>query len=141
MKIEQNKVVYLDDYDLIVGFACPECGKTFRPNGTGPTNMSIFARLLKGLPSELVTGGIPARFHDSAYLLCPAGWRVVYAPANRQFVAVDKISADKGYYKLIQWVHKDAQGLAAAIVWIMAKRNYLYVKWGGKSSFRHEHNR
>lgn len=133
------KVVYLDAFDLQEGFVCPECGKAFQANGTGPSNMGLFARILKGMPSELVVGGLPARFHDAAYLLCPAGWKVVCTAVYPEVTATDKPSADQGYFNLMRNTHKDAQGFASGMLWTIAKRNYLAVKWGGKSSYRHAH--
>lgn len=134
-----SKVVTLGLYDLEMGFTCPDCGHTYYPNGTGPQSSGILSKLLRGLPSELIVGGLPARFHDAAYLMCPNGWTVRFVGSGRTFEAKDKASADRAYFDLAMWQHKDSGGIARAMLWTICKRNYLSVKLGGKSSYRHKH--
>lgn len=134
-----NKTIVLSSYDLESGFPCPVCGHPFVPNGTGPMSQDKLSSLLKGVPSELVVGGIPPRFHDAAYLLCPEGWKVIFRLGGKSYIANDKVSSDKGYFRLMMDMHKDARGLARLMLWVIAKRNYLAVKLRGKSSYRHKH--
>jgi len=135
-----KKIIFVDRFDLQNGFYCPECGKFYLPNGTGPTNKRILSRILKGLPSELMVGGIPPRLHDAAYNLCPAGWTVAYQTLDGTVLEIKtKDQADKAYYNEMLDAHKDAKGLARMLLKVIAKRNYLAVRIDGKASFKHAH--
>lgn len=131
----ETKQIAVTEEDLWNGFPCPVCGKFYVPNGTGPTNKALIAKILKGMPSEAIVGGVPARFHDTAYLLCPAGWTVHLGTHQ----AASKKQADRQYFRLMMDQHKDSSGLASFLVWIMAKRNYGFVCVFGRSSFKHDH--
>lgn len=128
--------VWLNAYDLENGFLCPVCNRLFVPNGTGPQSSPVVSELLKMLPSEDIVGGLPPRFHDSAYFLCPAGFIVHFADVT----AWDKASADEGYRALMVSGHKDSQGPAKALIELIAERNYLFVHAFGQSSYKHEHD-
>lgn len=132
---QENKILVLNTSDLENGFPCPVCGIHFKPNGTGPANSRLATWLLQNTPAELVTGGIPAYFHDVAFLVCPEGWAVFYG----RYVARNYSEANKTYQEMIKDRHKDAKGLAKALVWLLAKRNFLFVKFLGKSSYCHQH--
>jgi len=122
-----------------MGFVCPECGHTYQANGTGPQSSGILSKVLRGLPSELIVGGLPARFHDAAYLLCSSGWIVRFDGSGRTFEARNRATADKAYFELAMWQHRDSGGIAKGMLWVICKRNYLAVRKGGKTSYRHKH--
>jgi hypothetical protein len=133
--VSSRGVVMLEDSDLWGGFVCPVCGKHYLPNGTGPTSMGLFSKILKGFPSELMVGGIPPRLHDCAYNLCPAGFIVRY----RELKISTRKQADKGYLWLMLDAHKDARGLAKGMLHVVAWRNYKAVRIGGEPSYKHSH--
>ena len=132
---EDTKTVILTGDDLQNGFVCPVCKKWFKPNGTGPSNNKVLTAFIQSLPFELVTGGLPARFHDSAYLLCPEGYAVFFGA----FHASNRQEADKAYLKIMLDEHKDARLLAKAILYALSYVNFSAVRLGGKSSFAHAH--
>jgi hypothetical protein len=135
-----KKIIFVDRFDLQNGFYCPECGKFYLPNGTGPTNRRLLSRILKGLPSELMVGGIPPRLHDTAYNLCPTGWTVAYQISDGTVVEIkNKAQADYRYYLEMLDAHKDSKGLAKILLKVIAKRNYWAVKYDGKKSYKHCH--
>ena len=137
----QTKTVSLSETDLRDGFSCPECGKFFKSNGTGPSNEPLITDALHDLPSEAICGGIPPQFHDCAYLLCPVGWVVEFNGTT----AKDKASADEAYKALI--IDQNAKriqesfvpGLLRTMVYYLADRNYLFVHAFGASSYAHKH--
>jgi hypothetical protein len=131
----ESKTIALELSDLQKGFNCPICGEFFKPNGTGPSKSKLATWLLQSTFAELVTGGEPAYFHDTAFLICPEGWAVFYGA----YVAKDFHSANKTYHRMILDRHKDAKGLAKVFLYVLAKRNYFFVKYLGKSSYCHQH--
>jgi hypothetical protein len=134
------KKIFVDQFDLQEGFICPECGKFYLPNGTGPTNKRLLSKILKWLPSEIMVGGIPPRLHDACYALCSVGWIVLFQVSSGKVVEVKtKAQSDKLYFSEMMAAHNDAKGLAWAMLYAAAKRNYWAAKYDGKSSFRHEH--
>lgn len=138
MKIcHASKIIELDEKDLFKGFECPVCGGTYLPNGTGPQNLGFVAKLLKWFPSESMVGGIPARFHDAAYLLASAGWVVVYDSGLAMYHAWNKRSADLAYLGLMRERSIDAKGPARWLSRSAAARNYCFVRLFGKKSFGH----
>lgn len=138
----KKKSIAILEHELFKDNICPECGKDFTANGTGPTKSRWITAFLQGTPSELILGGTPARFHDYAYLLCPAGWTLYMAKpcGNGTVKANSKSTSDRAYFDLMIDSHKDSKGLAKLMLWALAKRNYLAVKLGGGPSYRHSHD-
>lgn len=137
----ENKYLELSREDLFQGFPCPVCGVHYVPNGTGPTNLPLVARLLKWIPSESMVGGDSARFHDCAYLLCPAGWMIEFNSGLHTYHAWNKKSADESYLNLMKERYLDSRGLSRFLAWTAAKRNNFFVRAFGKKSYIHEHKK
>lgn len=132
------KIAYMSSEDIDTDWLCPECDLMHKSNGTGPANLPLLTRLLQILPSEDVLGGLPSTFHDIAYRLCPAGWKVVTLYGGVYYEAVDKITADQMYLNLmLQKVKANTHNWFSEWWYTkMAYRNYNAVVTLGDSSYR-----
>ena len=128
------KIVVFDADDLRYGFVCPECGRPFKPNGTGPMSSPTISRILHGLPSDQIVGGLAPRLHDCFYLLCPAGWLVFFGPYH----AKNRKEADSEYEKFMRNEAK-SDGHSDVVRYGLALRNWAFVRVLGGSSYRHAH--
>ena len=127
-------------FDMTDGFMCPVCNKPYTPNGTGPANNKWLTRLLKMLPSNSAVGGLPPRFHDIAFLLCPKGYRISFNFGGELFVAYDFDSANNAYYNLMKRQIKDhVTWSLRGVCYFFAWRNYTAVDKFGKKSYKHKH--
>lgn len=136
----ESRTLFLLENDVGVVGDCPCCGKSYRPNGTGPAAHPAITEALQHLPSEHVLGGAAPCFHDWAYLICPRGWAVSMCYGGHQVTAVDKDSADLGYLELMRLqVNRRASRLTRWWWRLQADRNYQAVHVGGDSAYCHGH--
>ena len=64
-------MIYISENLALNGGVCPVCGKIYKPNGVGPSDLPELTTFLNELPSSsLLRYG--AAFHDWAYHLGPA---------------------------------------------------------------------
>ena len=135
----ESKTIYLTPSDK-GPILCPVCQKLYKPNGTGPANSPLEARLLKYLPSEHILGGFAPYCHDVGYLLCPEGWKVVCNYGIHRVIMVDKKTADDGYEELMKVQTRHRAGpITRWWYLLMAERNAEAVRLLGDSSYCHKH--
>jgi hypothetical protein len=107
-------MIFLSEMLVQKGGICPICGKYFRPNGVGPSDIPELTTVLDNLPSSILLR-YGSNFHDWAYHLGPA-WGTREDADFLMYAKNEAIITEKGNW-WNRWLYRIAN-----------KRNYMAVR-------------